>query len=102
VLGGDAIRFWFMGSDSVVGVIDQGLWERVSAAFPAVNAAIDRHVEQGGWVPRASVPVMETFDGSGWPRVQFPVMPGDGAPPDYSRLFGMTAGDFSIWLQGHT
>ena len=95
MLGGEAIGFWFMGSDSVVGVIDQGLWERVSAAFPAVNAAIDRHVEEGGWVPRASVPLMETFDGSGWPRVQFPVMPGDGAPPDYSRLFGMTAGDFT-------
>jgi hypothetical protein len=95
VLGGDAIGFWFMGSDSVVGVIDPGLWERVSAAFPAVNAAIDRHVKQGGWVPRASIPVMERFEGSGWPRVLFPVMPGDKAPPDYSRLFGLTAGDFT-------
>ena len=27
--------------------------------------------------------------------MQFPVMPGDGAPPDYSRLFGLTAGDFT-------
>ena len=84
-----------MGSDSEVGVIDQGLWERVSAAFPAVNAAIDRHVEEGRRIPRASVPVMETFDDSGWPHVQFPVMPGDGAPPDYSRLFGLTAWDFT-------
>ena len=60
-----------------------------------MNAAIDRHVEEGRRIPRASVPVMETFDGSGRPHMQFPVMPGDGAPPDYSRLFGLTAGDFT-------
>ena len=29
-------------------VIDPGLWEQVSAAFPAVNAAIDQHLAAGG------------------------------------------------------
>ena len=84
-----------MSRDSEAGVVDKELWERVSAAFPAVNAAIDRHLEAGGWVPSADVPVLEAFDGSGWPRVQFSFMPCGGEAPDYSRLFGPTAGNMT-------
>jgi len=65
-----------MNGDTPAGVIDAGLWERVSAAFPAVNAAIDQYLAAGGWVPSASVPVMAQFDISGWPHMQFPAAPG--------------------------
>jgi hypothetical protein len=46
-----AIGFGFMSEFTGTGVIDQELWERVNAAIPAVNAAIDRHLAAGGWVP---------------------------------------------------
>ena len=81
-----------MSGDTPAGVIDAGLWERVSAAFPAVNAAIDQYLAAGGWVPSASVPVMAQFDTSGWPHMQFPATPGSEVP-DYSRLFGLAAGN---------
>jgi hypothetical protein len=84
-----------MTGNSEAGVIDQELWERVSAAFPAVNAAIDQHLAAAGWVPPIEVPTMKSFDGSGWPRVQFPFMPSGGNALDYSRLFGPTAGGFT-------
>lgn len=75
-------------------VIDPALWEQVSAAFPAVNAAIDQHLAVGGWVPSAVVPTMAAFDTSGWPHMQFPVrLGGKTKTPDYSQLFGPTAGN---------
>ena len=83
-----------MSSDTGTGVIDRELWERVSVAFPAVNAAIDRHLAAGGLIPSAVVPALEAFD-SGWPRLQFPFMPSGRETPDYSRLFGPKAGDFT-------
>jgi len=81
-----------MSGDKPAGVIDAGLWEKVSAAFPAVNAAIDQYLAAGGWVPSAAVPTMAEFDTSGWPHMQFPVTPGREVP-DYSRLFGPAAGN---------
>ena len=74
-------------------VLDPELWDRVSVAIYAVNAAIDRHLEAGGWVPSASVPAISAFD-SGWPNVRFPVMSAKSTP-DYSRLFGREAGDLT-------
>ena len=83
-----------MSGDTTAGVIDAGLWERASAAFPAVNAAIDQYLAAGGWVPSASVPVMTRFATSGWPHMQFPFTPA-AEVPDYSRLFGLTAGNLT-------
>jgi hypothetical protein len=83
-----------MSWDKPSEVIDPGLWEQVSAAFPAVNAAIDQHLAAGGWVPSAVVPTMAAFDTSGWPHMQFPVrLGGKTKTPDYSQLFGPKAGN---------
>jgi hypothetical protein len=57
-----------MGTGKPVKVINPGLWEQVSAAFPAVNVAIDQHLAAGGRVPSAPVPTMDAFDNSENPR----------------------------------
>lgn len=72
-------------------VLDPELWARVSVAIPAVNAVIDEHLAAGKWVPSASVPSMSAFSDSGWPNIKVPLL-GDNETPDYSRLFGPTAG----------
>ncbi len=83
-----------MSRDKPVEVIDPGLWEQVSAALPAVNAAIDQHLAAGGWVPSAVIPTMAAFDTSGWPHMRFPVGLGSKTKtPDYSQLFGPAAGN---------
>src|ERR1039457_1031660 len=88
-----------MSRDTPDEVLDPGLWERVSAAIPAVNVAIDEHLAAGKWVPSGSVPTMSMFDDSGWPNVQVPVM-GSSETPDYSRLFGLTAGELTPFSYG--
>jgi hypothetical protein len=83
-----------MSRDTPGEVLDPGLWERVSVATRAVNAVIDEHLAAGKWVPSGSVPTMSMFDDSGWPNVQVPVM-GSSKTPDYSQLFGLTAGEYT-------
>jgi hypothetical protein len=83
-----------MSRDTPDEVLDSELWERVSAAIRAVNVAIDERLAAGKWVPSGSVPTMSTFNDSGWPNIDIPVM-GSNETPDYSRLFGPTAGELT-------
>lgn len=91
---GSRIRVYrrtMLSSDTSAEVLDRDLWVRVSAAIRAANIAIGRHLAGG---PSAAVPTMAKFDDSGWPNIHFPVTPGKETL-DYSRLFGITAGEIT-------
>jgi hypothetical protein len=83
-----------MSAGTPAEVLDPELWERVSVAIAAVNAVIDEHLTAGKWVPSRSVPTMSAFSDSGWPKIDIPIL-GSNETPDYSRLFGLTAGELT-------
>jgi len=70
------------------------LWRLTRAAVLAASAAVDRHLETGGWRPRCRLGTVRAFD-SGWPHLTGPAFAADDAPVEYSALIGSKRGQLT-------